>query len=159
MTTIGITGHSSLAPSSVPLIENGLRRAIVTFAPDDLVGLTCLAKGADQIFAQLVLDLGGRLKVIVPAADYGHIPDPAERARYRTLLDAAHAVHTMPFPTAGPAAYLAATEELIRRSDVLLAVWDGGPPDGRGGTADAVDHARCVGREPVVVWPAGAAKG
>ncbi len=158
MITVGITGHSSLAPPAIPLITSALREVLAEYVCDDVVGVTCLAKGADQIFAQLVLDLGGRIEVIIPAADYDRIPDPAERARFHALLQAATSVHRMPFTAVGPAAYLAASREAIRRSDVLLAVWDGGPPDGRGGTADAVDHARRNGREPVVVWPPGAAR-
>jgi hypothetical protein len=140
------------------LIQDGLREALAPFRSCDLTGVTCLAKGADQIFAQLVLDLGGRLEVIIPAADYDRIPDPVESARFQALLEAAAAVHRMPFDAVGPAAYFAASQELIRRSDVLLAVWDGGPPDGRGGTADAIEFARRSGRQPVVVWPIGAAR-
>ena len=102
MTTIGITGHSSLDPSAVSLIEDGLREALAPFGRENLTGITCLAKGADQIFAQLVLDMGGRLEVIIPAADYDRIPNPVERARFQALLDAAVAVHRMPFAAAGP---------------------------------------------------------
>lgn len=31
-------------------------------------GVTCLARGADQIFARVVLDLGGTVEVVLPAA-------------------------------------------------------------------------------------------
>jgi len=159
VTTIGITGHSSLDPCAVSLIEDGLREALAPFGRENLTGITCLAKGADQIFAQLVLDMGGRLEVIIPAADYDRIPNPVERARFQALLDAAVAVHRMPFAAAGPPAYFAASQELVRRSEVLLAVWDGEPPDGRGGTADAVEYARRSGRQSIVVWPTGAVRG
>ncbi len=35
-----------------------------------VVGVTCLARGADQAFARAVMDLGGRFEVVLPAADY-----------------------------------------------------------------------------------------
>jgi hypothetical protein len=122
----------------------------------DLVGITCLAKGPDQLFAEIVLDLGGKIESIIPASDYDQIPDPASRARYAALIRRSTAVHKMPFATSGPAAYMAANKDLIRRSELIVAVWDGGPPDGRGGTADAVDYATRCQREVVVIWPAGA---
>jgi hypothetical protein len=36
----------------------------------DVTGLSCLADGADQIFARAVTDLGGKLEVIIPASEY-----------------------------------------------------------------------------------------
>ncbi|MGH3585569.1 MAG: hypothetical protein ACRDQ0_04530 [Pseudonocardia sp.] len=42
---------------------------------------------------------------------------------------------------------------------LLLAVWDGAPPTGSGGTAEAVAYAREQGVAVVVVWPAGVRRG
>lgn len=71
MYRIGITGHSNLPPATVALVDKALRVALAPYASDQpLVGVTCLAEGADQIFARAVLDLGGRLEVILPAPDY-----------------------------------------------------------------------------------------
>ncbi|UJW36868.1 hypothetical protein L3Q67_02325 [Saccharothrix sp. AJ9571] len=39
---------------------------------------------------------------------------------------------------------------------VVLAVWDGGPSSGHGGTADVVDAARERGLPVTIVWPDGA---
>ncbi|HVS02738.1 MAG TPA: hypothetical protein VMT16_08220, partial [Thermoanaerobaculia bacterium] len=41
--------------------------------------------------------------------------------------------------------YEALGEELLRRADALLAVWDGGPGE-RGGTAAVVARARALGK-------------
>jgi hypothetical protein len=46
----------------------------------------------------------------------------------------------------------------VDRSDVLLAVWDGQPARGPGGTGDVVAYARARGTPVEVVWPAGAAR-
>jgi hypothetical protein len=40
----------------------------------------------------------------------------------------------------------------------MMAVWDGHPADGRGGTGDVVERARALGLPVTVVWPAGAAR-
>ena len=125
-----------------------------------LIGVTCLARGADQIFAQAVLDLGGTIEVVIPAADYAdRIPDHESRARFDRFMAQAQAVHEMPYEKSGSEAYLAASKMLIRRGDIVMAVWDGTPADGKGGTADAVKHAKDHNREVLVVWPAGATRG
>lgn len=43
--------------------------------------------------------------------------------------------------------------------DVLIAVWDGAPPDGKGGTGDTVRTARHRGLPVTVAWADGAARG
>lgn len=121
---------------------------------NSLVGMTCLARGADQAFADAVLNLGGALTVVIPANDYfAHIADPASRERCDTYLEAAASTITMDFERSGPAAYLAASHYLVDRCELLLAVWDGMTGSG---TADAVTYARDLGRSITVVWPDGA---
>ena len=156
MPVVGITGHSNLTEGSIDLVRRELLDLLRPHA-EDLVGVTCLARGADQAFADAVLELGGTLDVVVPASDYfTGIPDPASRRRCEAYLDAAASTVTMSYGTSGPAAYLAASHHLIDRCDLLLAVWDGVPATGSGGTADAVVYARERGRSIVVVWPEGA---
>jgi hypothetical protein len=45
---------------------------------------------------------------------------------------------------------------MLADADELLAVWDGQPARGYGGTADVVEAARYKGIPVTVVWPAGA---
>ena len=153
MAFVGVTGHTSLTDRSVELVR---RQFLDLLRPraGDLVGLTCLARGADQAFADAVLELGGALEVVIPASDYfTGISDPASRKRCQAYLDAAASSVTMPYETSGPPAWLAASQYLIDRCDLLLAVWDGSPATG---TADAVAYARERGRSTVLVWPDGA---
>ncbi|MEO5877101.1 MAG: hypothetical protein ABIQ26_19070, partial [Streptosporangiaceae bacterium] len=56
-------------------------------------------------------------------------------------------------------AYLVAGHRVVKRSDLLLAVWDGRPAGGLGGTADIVAYARDRGTEVGVIWPPGARRG
>ncbi|MGI5129252.1 hypothetical protein ACQEVB_20775 [Pseudonocardia sp. CA-107938] len=153
---VGITGHSNITVDSVPAISEALR-ATLADAAKPLVGISCLARGADQLFATVVLELGGTLEVILPAADYRENKvKPANREQFETLIGKADKVHVMPFETSNREAYEAANENLLDTADVLVAVWDGAPPDGRGGTGDTVRVAR-ERRIPVtVVWPPGA---
>lgn len=154
MAVVGITGHSNLTDGSMDLVRRELLEELRPWA-NGLVGLTCLGRGADQAFADAVLELGGALEIVIPATDYfSKIPDPASRERCAAYLDAAASTVTMPHESSGPAAYLSASQHLVDHCDLLLAVWDGSPA-GNGGTADAVAYARDRGRSIVIVWPEG----
>jgi hypothetical protein len=153
---IGVTGHSNLSQESAELVFDGLRHALEPHADEHLLGITCLAAGADQLFARAILSLGGRYDVILPAPDYRDtVVKPGNLAEFDALIAEASNVHYMPFETSGRDAYMAASEALVTRSDRLLAVWDGKPSSGLGGTADVVAHARRVGVAVDVIWPAG----
>lgn len=159
MPRIGITGHSNLTATTVPLVADAIRTALAPHGADDLVGVTCLAQGADQLFAAVVLDLGGAVEVVLPAADYrARKVKPDNAADFDRLIGQAAKVHPMPFPHSDREAYMAASEHVLSTIDALVAVWDGGPSGGHGGTADVVAAARERGLPVTVVWPDGAAR-
>lgn len=159
MTTYGVTGHMNLTPDTVALVSNALRAELADESAGGLVGVSCLAQGADALFARVIIDLGGRLRVVLPSEDYRESKvKPYYRAEFDALLDEANEVRTMPFPTANRDAYTAANEALVAQCDVLFAVWDGGPSGGKGGTADVVAYARERGTPVRVIWPRGAAR-
>jgi hypothetical protein len=153
---IGVTGHSNLHPDSVPLVAEALRDAL-TEAGEQLLGVSCLARGADQLFARVVLERGGKLEVVLPAEDYRERkvkPDNADE--FDELIGKAVRVTTMPYRESNRDAYLAASEHVLAAVDAMIAVWDGQPADGRGGTGDVVAVARDRGIPVTVVWPDGA---
>lgn len=157
MTRIGITGHSNLSADSVPLVREALAGVVGRYGGGDLTGLSCLARGADQIFAEVVLEAGGRLEVVLPSADYREAKVGAhDRDRFDGLLMRSALVRYMPHRTAGEQAYAAANEAVLGSIDRLVAVWDGRPSGGKGGTGDAVEAARARGVPVDVVWPEGA---
>lgn len=152
---IGITGHSNLAPESVRAVAQALRAAL-TDVGQPITGVSCLARGADQVFARVVLDIGAELHVVLPAADYRErTVKPDNREAFESLLARAEKVHTLPFETSNRDAYAAANDTVLSDVDVLVAVWDGLPPDGKGGTGDMVQLARERGVPVTVVWPQG----
>lgn len=135
------------------LIGTALRAALAD-AQRPIVGVSCLARGADQVFARVVLELGGQLEVVLPAADYrDHRVKPDNREQFETLIGSAAQVHVLPFETSNRDAYMAASEAVLSNVDRMVAVWDGKPSDGHGGTGAVVEAAR-ERRVPVtVVWP------
>lgn len=158
MPRIGITGHSNLTDATEKVVYEALRNLLLK-TPSELIGLTCLARGADQLFARVVLDVGGSLEVVLPASDYRTKIKPENLDRYDALLATAESVHVMPFDTSRRESYMAASEYLLSNVDEVIAVWDGGPSGGLGGTADVVAAARQRGLAVHVVWPSGAARG
>lgn len=139
---IGITGHQKLRQlSDWDWVSAELRRVLEAYSPS-LIGISSLAAGADQLFAEIVLENGGTLEVIVPCADYENTFTYLEdRETYLSLLASATQVKVLENAGSKEDAYLQAGERVVDASDLVLAVWDGHPPAGLGGTADAVRYA------------------
>jgi hypothetical protein len=156
MTTIAVTGHQDLDGPTALLIERLMLEHLR--AADALTGLSALAAGADQLFARCVLRCGGRLVAVVPAVDYASGFSPPEAFAYGELLGVAAEVVRLPHEHAGEQAYWDAGKEVVDRCDELLAVWDGEPSAGLGGTGDVVRYARQLGRRVTVLWPEGATR-
>lgn len=155
---LAVTGHINLTAGSVPLIRVALREVVGRHRGTGLVGVSCLAAGADTLFAEEVVAAGGRLVAVIPSRDYREVKvAPAHAAVFDRLVRDAAEVLVGTEAAAGRAAYEAANRVLLDRADRLVAVWDGQPPGGKGGgTADVVLAARAAGIPVDVVWPAGA---
>jgi hypothetical protein len=154
MTHLAITGHRGLSAELEAEVDRMIRTAVAERG--DLVGVSCLADGADAVFAQAVLDAGGSLVAVLPAAEYRSSLPEEYRPVYDRLLARAGKVVQLPFVTPDPEAYMEAGKRMVEESDSLLAVWDGQPGRGPGGTADVVAFARSRGVPVTVLWPEGA---
>ncbi len=151
---IGISGHQNLPAAARRQAEDDIR-PVLARQHGPFTGMTSLAEGADQLFAELVLKAGGSLHAVIPARGYettfsGHALDT-----YHRLLGAATETTRLPFEAPDEAAFHAAGTYIVEHCDLLVAVWDGRPARGLGGTGDAVAHARALGREVLVSWPQG----
>jgi len=157
VTRIAVTGHRGFAPTVAHLIDEAIRAELETYVADgELVGLSCLADGADQLFARAVLDLGGKLEAVIPADLYRDgLPDEA-KPEYDKLLAQATAIHRSPYHESTAKAHMAASAAMIQKADRVFAVWDGQPARSFGGTADVVAYAQEHGTPVTVIWPEGA---
>jgi hypothetical protein len=155
---VGITGHQALTPATKKLVS----RAVEEYFSHEglLVAITSLAAGTDQICAQVMLDLGGKIVVVLPSEKYEQSFQLKEdRAAFRRYLARADCVVRMPFTAPSEEAYWAAGQEIVKRSSQLLAVWDGRPAGGLGGTADVVRYAYANDKSVTTIWPEGARRG
>jgi hypothetical protein len=156
MPRIAISGHRALPSQTQDLIAHALRVTLTGHAAEDLVGLSCIADGADTLFADIILSLGGQLEVVVPAGEYRAGLPADHHAVYDRLLVAASVLHRLPFRESTAEAHMAASARMLDLADELVAVCDGLPARGYGGTADVVAVARERGMPVVVIWPPGA---
>ncbi|MEC3995086.1 hypothetical protein VSR01_16700 [Actinacidiphila sp. DG2A-62] len=158
MTVLAVTGHMDLTVDSVSLVREALREVVARYRGPELVGVSCLAAGADTLFAEEVLAAGGELVAVIPSRDYrAEKVKPDHAPAFDRLVRDATEVVTAPFTTAGREAYEAANRVLLDRADRLVAVWNGQPPGGKGGgTTDVALRARAAAIPVDVVWPPGA---
>jgi hypothetical protein len=131
--------------------------------------LSPLAEGADRAVARAVLaEPESRLDVVLPLAIEDYLLDFAteeSRAEFRELL--AHSRKPVSLRTrriaddhsdpAGQAelrreAYAKVGLYVVDHCDVLIAVWDGQPSRGRGGTAETIRYALEQRRPIIRVW-------
>ncbi|WP_324806163.1 DUF4231 domain-containing protein [Sphingomonas sp. LY29] len=114
-----------------------------------------LADGADQMAAQSAIDRGFALQAILPfaVATYRETLPDAARASFERLLDKAACRFELPGDLRQPLqAYVMAGRATVAQADILIAVWDGQFPRGRGGTGEVVEWAIARGT-PVLQIP------
>jgi hypothetical protein len=150
--TVGFTGHQSFPQTAVAYIREEITRELREV--QDLEGLTALAAGADQIFAEEVLRAKGKLRAVLPSEGYeSTFTDERDLRTFRSLVARCTHVETLDFKKPSEQAYLQAGRRIVELSDRMLAVWDGAHSRGIGGTADIVAYAKSLGRPLTVIWP------
>jgi hypothetical protein len=147
----GITGHQEREGIDWDWVRARIHDELAK-GGTPLRGLSSLARGADQVFAQELVALDGKLTVIVPKEGYETLFHGDSLLEYRKLLNVATVEH-MPTAADDEAAFLAAGLRVANECEVLIAVWDGEIAQGSGGTADIVEHAKAIGRDVVHLQP------
>jgi hypothetical protein len=158
---IGVTGHRSI-PNSMAFrdsVREGLDviRGLlppVSGTPVWTVIVSGLAEGADRLVVHEVLkDPDARLEAALPLSPDEYITDFASepsKTEFRDLLGRASETWQAIPSDSREEAYERAGRYVVDRADAVIALWDGEPPRGRGGTADIVAYAKS--REVPLVW-------
>jgi hypothetical protein len=157
---IGVTGHRQppKLPNDALVPVRGSVAAIIaaldTLCPTRRRAVSSLAEGADCIVAEAALAAGWQLSAILPFAQAEYERDfatPGSLAVFRQLLKKTDAVVQLPGLTSDhPRAYEAAGLAMLENLDLLIAIWDGKPAAGTGGSADIV--AAALERHIPVAW-------
>jgi hypothetical protein len=151
--TVGITGHRKLDdPAGWIWVRRELAALLGPIA--SLSGVSSLAIGADQVFAEVVLEVKGDLEAVIPFPDYERtFTTESDLTRYQRLTAASKRVEILANGLSDDEAYLEAGRRVSDLSDLVVAVWDGQPARGLGGTADVVDYAANAGKQIVQLDP------
>jgi hypothetical protein len=153
---VGVTGHRFYDEPTAEFLAARVHALLRDWAGDREVRVvSSLAEGADQLVARVAVELGLPLDVVLPSAGYRASLEPQFRAEFDALLAHAATVTRLDHDEPAADAYLEAGLEVLDRSDVLIAVWDGEQARGTGGTAEIVAAARARGIDVVVLWPEG----
>lgn len=148
---IGVTGHRDLHAEQIPRLRKIIREelemlsAMVRHSP--LVMLNSLAEGADQLCAEVALQMGIPLIAALPlqADDYSKdFSDPAQTIFFDQCAAAAQVFVVPPIEEyeslTRPFSYRQAGIYIANHCHVLVALWDGTPAiPGGCGTAEVVD--------------------
>lgn len=172
--TVGVTGHRPdlLGEGDADRLHDRIATIITEIAASigaigvaearwfasETARLRCvspLAQGADQMSAEAALAAGYELSVVMPFAEDVYAADfeGAAYDRFRILL--AQATGRIELPGRRDHsldAYVMAGRATVAQADLMIAVWDGKPARGRGGTGEVVDLALRRGK-PVIHVP------
>jgi hypothetical protein len=161
---VGVTGHRNLgeAPAvawfvhaeCVRILDR--LRAVSDFRRLSLVAYSALAIGADQLFARAAVGLGIPLVGVIPFADYPADFEGDDRREFEALLQCCKAVFHLPNKRRSKKAYMDVGRWLVNHTDYLVAVWNGQPAAGLGGTGDVVAYADRKGRPVFRIDPTAA---
>ncbi len=149
---IGVTGHrqlpdpAALLPAVRTAIQGVIERFLGPGAEPALLVVSALAEGADRLVATEVLagpDATLEASLPLPPAEYlGDFTGDASKAEFTEMLGQAASVWVARPGGSRDEAYERAGRHVVDRADVLIALWDGEPPRGHGGTATVVSYAR-----------------
>ncbi len=158
---IGVTGHRH-APEDPELLAR-IDQAIALIGrsapgtrvtPALLEVVSPLSEGADRMVAERVLQVpGATLEAPLPMDEDEYVKDfgsESARREFRSLLGRSVAAPVMPSATR-PSVYTEVGAYVVDTSDVLIAVWNGQPGHGPGGTADVLERAARMGMPRVVI--------
>jgi hypothetical protein len=161
---VGVTGHREdvLPPDFLAKLPDRVRSALQLLSncaasvrasaedcfapgPAQLLFVSPLAHGSDQIAAEVAVELGFALHAVLPFAhgEYrSELVSAGEASRFDTLVSKSDNLLELPgIRERDLEAYVMAGRATVAHCDVLIAVWDGRPARGRGGTAEVVQLA------------------
>lgn len=117
------------------------------------LALSSVAAGSDIVFARsaLAVGLGWEAILPLPPAEFRRDFAEAEWRDVEALLAESEHVRIIGERGRREDAYLDGGMETVNHSDLLIAVWDGEPSRGRGGTAEIVAYARELGRPIIII--------
>jgi nucleoside 2-deoxyribosyltransferase len=160
---IGVTGHRDPADETEisGLVRKHLSEIAKRFSANAstrviFTVVSALADGADQLVVRQAIEQLGAdhvtLRAVLPFPAAGYAATVSHPRAFEELLAMAATIVTLPPSEDRGEAYERAGRVIVDHSDVVIALWDGYPADGRGGTAETVAYAQAK-QTPVFAVP------
>jgi hypothetical protein len=150
---VGFTGHRSLTdePKSRKLICDFLQ-GTKAMTSGIAYGVSSAAAGGDLLFAECCIQLQIPLRVLLPLPRGSFREDFDEDVWFRVekILDKAISVDVIGERERREEGYYECGIETVQQSQLLVALWDGKPLRGLGGTQQILAFAKNLGRP--VIW-------
>jgi len=154
--TVGFSGHRHLEnPEAVAAAVRTALGQLKATGAAEWIGISSAALGGDLLFVGEARHAGMAWHALLPLApaDFRRDFSDADWAEVEQQLTTAERVQVISNSGSREDAYLDCGIETVNSCDVLLALWDGAPARGKGGTADVVAYAREIGKPIVVIDP------
>jgi hypothetical protein len=150
---IGFTGHRKLLDEAK--CREAIRKVLLEWiekVPGVIYGVTSAAAGGDLLFAETCAELNLPIRVFLPVQkeQFRQDFDELSWARAECVFRNALSVEVIGSGEKLTERYYECGIETVQQSQLLMALWDGEPSHGMGGTADMVHFAREQGRP--VIW-------
>lgn len=150
---VGFSGHRKL-PDEAKCRE-AIRKVLEDWkarVPGAVYGVSSTAAGGDLLFAETCLELNLPIRVFLPLPKerFREDFDDPTWSRAERVMASALLVEVTGTGQESTERYYECGIETVQQSQLLIALWDGGPGGGVGGTADIVRFAKEQGRP--IVW-------
>jgi hypothetical protein len=151
---VGFTGHRRV--ENEEKVAQVLRDVIASLRRElgsEMVGRSSIASGADTLFAEAcrTAKIPWIALLPFPEAEFKKDFTDGDWKRAKALLDQAERVEVSSEKAERPAGYLDCGLATVDGANLMLALWDGKPSRGAGGTAQIVEHARRVLKPLVII--------
>jgi hypothetical protein len=155
--TVGITGHRDLIDDEIPTLKAEIKKTLLELknsSDKELILVSPLAEGADQIFIEAGLELNLRYKVLLPMPKNLYLKDFdtfQKKSKFNSLLfgaddfEVVQLVENNSFENISEYGknrdlqYLEVGKEIALKSDNLITLWDGIDNQKIGGTANIIN--------------------
>lgn len=152
---VGVTGHRNLSPKCSEIINGELKKINENYKVETVY--SPLAEGADMVVAQFFINFNKKIKIIVPLPfdikmykksfkdkDSENKFDDLLKSSYKNYaLTNTYSLDEIQRNSAiKNELYKAVGEHVVDNSDIIIAVWNGKPSNGTGGTAEIVEYAK-----------------
>jgi hypothetical protein len=153
---IGFTGHRHLPDGekvgrALLSVVESLRAQV----SGKLIGYSSIAIGADTLFAETCIALGIPWIALLPRPreDFKKDFTESDWAKTSELLQQAARVESLPPARSRDLGYLEGGLSTVDEADIMIAVWNGEPSRGTGGTAEVVAHAENLAKPIILIDP------